>query len=93
MSELLGITDVFVIASGSSQRQVRTLAEEVEARLTAAGREPLHREGTDHARWVLLDYGDVVVHLFDEETRAFYQLERLWGDAPKLQRALPSRFS
>lgn len=85
VSNLLGITDVFVIGSGSSQRQVRTLAQEVEGRLSAHGREPLHREGVEHSRWVLLDYGDVVVHLFDEETRAYYDLERLWGDAPRLE--------
>lgn len=84
VSEFLGITDVFVIGSGSSQRQVKTLAQEVERRMSEGGRRPLHREGTGQAKWVLLDYGDVVVHLFDEETRAYYELERLWGNAPRL---------
>ncbi len=78
------ITDIFVIASGTSRRHVLTLAEEAERRLRELGRRPLRREGTDDARWVLLDYGDLVVHVFDEETRAYYDLERLWGNAPRI---------
>jgi ribosome-associated protein len=85
VSGLLVITDVFVIATGTSRRHVRTLAEETEAQLKKANdRRPLRREGMDDSTWVLLDYGDVVVHVFDEETRAYYDLERLWGDAPRL---------
>ena len=79
------ITDLFVIASGTSRRHVLTLVEEAELRLKAMERRPLRREGMEDGRWVLLDYGDVVIHVFDEETRAYYDLERLWGNAPRLE--------
>ena len=86
VSELLVVTDVFVIASGTSNRHVRTLAEDAEGKLKEdLGRQPLRREGKDHSRWVLLDYGDMVVHVFDQETRDYYQLERLWADAPVIE--------
>jgi len=78
------LTDVFIIASGTSRRHVITLAEETEMQLKVQDRRPLRREGMDDGSWVLLDYGDVVVHVFDEETRAYYDLERLWADAPRL---------
>lgn len=84
VSGLIVLTDVFVIASGTSRRHVMTLAEETEMLLKRADRRPLRREGMEDGSWVLLDYGDVVVHLFDEETRAYYDLERLWADAPRL---------
>jgi ribosome-associated protein len=84
VSTLLVITDIFVIATGTSRRHVLTLAEEVEAALKEADRRPLRREGLDDGTWVLIDYGDVVVHVFDETTRSYYDLERLWGDAPRL---------
>jgi ribosome-associated protein len=84
--ELIVITDYFVIASGSSDRQVRTLVEEIEKfvreRLDAR---PVRREGEDGWQWVLLDYVDVVVHVFDDERREYYDLERLWRDAPRLE--------
>ncbi len=83
VSNHLVITDVFVIASGTSRRHILTLAEETEAKLKEIDRRPLRREGVGDATWVLLDYGDIVVHLFDEATRRFYDLERLWGDAPR----------
>ena len=83
VSALLVITDVFVIASGTSRRHVLTLAEAVEERLKGLGRRPLRTEGLEDATWVLLDYGDLVVHLFDEPTRRYYDLERLWSDAPR----------
>lgn len=82
--QLLVITDVFVIASGSTRRQVQALIDGVEEALRDAGRKPLRREGRDDSQWVLLDYGDIVVHVFDDPTRAYYDLERLWGDAPRL---------
>jgi ribosome-associated protein len=83
ISELLVVTDVFVIASGTSNRHVRTLGDEVEAQLKAElGRQPLRREGREYSRWLLLDYGDLVIHVFDQETRDYYELERLWADAP-----------
>ena len=82
---LLSITDAFVITSGMNDRQVRTIAEEVEAQVRASmSRAPLRVEGLNDARWILLDYGDVVVHVFLDETRRYYDLERLWADAPRL---------
>ncbi len=78
------ITDVFLIATGTSRRHVLSLAEEAEERLRDQDRRPLRREGLEDARWVLLDYGDLVIHVFDAETRAYYDLERLWGNAPRL---------
>ncbi len=86
--ELLVITDLFVIASGSTRRQVQSLIDRVEEVLRGMGRKPLRREGQEHAQWVLLDYGDIVVHVFDNPTRAYYDLERLWGDAPRLDPGL-----
>ncbi len=79
------LTDVFVLGTGTSTRHVKTLTDEVDAQMKQLlGRKPLRREGVEHARWVLLDYGDIVVHLFDAETRDYYDLERLWGDAPRI---------
>lgn len=76
------ITDAFVITSALNARQVRTITEEVEKQLKYAGAPPpLTVEGLDDARWVLMDYGDFVVHVFLEEARDFYQLEGLWADA------------
>lgn len=79
---LLGITDAFVVTSGANPRQVRTIAEEVEAAVgRSGGPRPNRVEGLDDAQWVLLDFGDFVVHVFLDETRTFYELERLWADA------------
>jgi ribosome-associated protein len=84
--ELIVITDYFVIASGSSERQVRTIVEEVEKEIRERlDTKPVRREGEDGWQWVLLDYVDVVVHVFDEERREYYDLERLWRDAPRLE--------
>lgn len=80
--ELIVITDYFVIASGSNDRQTRTIAEEVERELREHDRKPIRREGVREGRWVLLDYGDIVVHVFHAEERDYYGLERLWMDAP-----------
>ena len=86
VGHVLAICDVFVLTSGRNTRQVRTIAEEVEAQVKAAGgRAPLRIEGLDAAEWVLLDFGDFVVHVFQDEVRRFYQLERLWADAPRLE--------
>ena len=87
VSSLLVITDLFVIASGTSRRHVMTLVEEVEEQLKTIDRRPLRREGFEDGQWVLLDYGDVVVHCFDPETRDYYDLERLWLDAERLELA------
>lgn len=82
---ILAITDAFVITSAPNTRQVRTIAEEVEERVAAeCGPKPLRTEGLDDARWVLLDYGDFVVHVFLDEVRRYYDLERLWSDAPRV---------
>ncbi|HEY7282417.1 MAG TPA: ribosome silencing factor [Actinomycetota bacterium] len=80
--ELIVITDYFVIASAGSERQARTIVEEVERSLRDLGVKPLRREGESEGIWILLDYVDVVVHVFREEERDFYDLERLWRDAP-----------
>ena len=84
MSALLVITDIFVLATGTSRRHVKTLAEDVEEKMKASGRRPLRREGFEDAQWVLIDFGDIVVHVFDQPTRDYYDLERLWADAPRL---------
>jgi ribosome-associated protein len=82
---VLAITDAFVITSGRNTRQVKTIAEEVEAKLKAEGGiSPLRVEGLGDSQWVLLDYGDLVIHVFLDETRDFYDLERLWSDAPRV---------
>ena len=82
---LIVITDYFVIASGETDRQVRTIVEEVEKALRDLGRKPVRREGETEGRWVLLDYVDVVVHVFADEEREYYDLERLWRDAPRVE--------
>lgn len=82
---LCTFADHFLIASAASARQVRAIAERVEEQLARARVRMSHREGMGEAQWILLDYHDVVVHIFDDETREFYDLERLWGDAPKEQ--------
>ena len=82
--ELIVITDFFVIASGSSDRQVKTIVDEVEKAVRERGVRPVRREGETENRWVLLDYVDVVVHVFAEEEREYYDLERLWRDAPRV---------
>ncbi len=85
VSDTLRIVDVFLVATGMSRRQVQTLAEAVEEKLRDVDRRPLRVEGRGEGEWVLLDYGDLVVHLFQPEMREFYSLERLWGDAPKIE--------
>jgi ribosome-associated protein len=82
VGQILAITDAFVITSGTNPRQVRSMAEEVELRIKeAGGPAPIRIEGLDDARWVLMDFGDFVVHAMLGEAREFYQLERLWSDA------------
>lgn len=83
--EVLSITTWFVVTSGRNPRQVRTITEEVERQVAeAGGPRPLRIEGLDALQWVLMDYGDFVVHVFHEEARRFYDLERLWGDVPRV---------
>jgi ribosome-associated protein len=85
VGDLFAITDVFVIATGTSRPHVQSLADRVEEVLRAAGRRPLRDEGRTEAEWVLLDYGDVVVHIFQRPARDYYDLERLWRDAPIIE--------
>jgi ribosome-associated protein len=86
---LSDVTDTFVICHGTSNRQVAAIAENIERRLSVeARRKPTHIEGLRQSEWVLLDYFDFVVHVFLDEKREFYRLERLWGDAPSVP--LPS---
>lgn len=82
LGRVTDFTDYFLICSGTSDRQVQAIADAVQERLRAEKVRPLHVEGYNRAQWVLLDYGDLVVHVFQEEPRRFYALERLWGDAP-----------
>ena len=84
LGELLGITDFFVLVSASNPRQLRTIVDEVQRKTSETGRKPRRREGTTDTGWMLLDYGDVVIHAFTEEQREYYALERLWGDAPRV---------
>ena len=82
--DLIVITDYFVIASGATERQVRTITDEVERVLEGLGSRAVRREGRQDGRWVLLDFVDVVVHVFTQAEREYYELERLWKDAPRL---------
>ncbi len=84
VGELTSIADYFVIASGTSSTQVKAIADEVIDKLKQLGEEPIHVEGFNSAMWVLIDYADVVVHIFMEETRDFYGIERLWADAKQI---------
>ncbi|MBC7252497.1 MAG: ribosome silencing factor [Actinobacteria bacterium] len=85
MREVFILTDFFVICSGNTDRQVAAIQEAVEERLAALGVRPVRREGVRHKRWVLLDYLDIVVHIFRQEEREYYEIERLWKDAPVLE--------
>ena len=82
VSEQLALTDVFVIVSASTDRQVGAIVDEVEDQLREKGAKPIRREGERDGRWVLLDFGDIVVHVQHDEEREFYELERLWKDCP-----------
>jgi ribosome-associated protein len=80
-----GFTDFFVIASGTNTRQVRAIADAVMESLAAEGAKPAHVEGYDRSEWILIDYFDFIVHVFAPETRVFYGLERLWGNAERIE--------
>jgi ribosome-associated protein len=85
VSEQLAITDAFLVVSASNERQVGAIVDAVEDALREAGAKPIRREGQRDGRWVLLDYGDIVVHVQHEEERQFYALERLWRDCPAIE--------
>jgi len=89
VSEPLPLTDIFLLASGRNERNVLAIASEVEDKLNEAGVKTLRREGRAEGRWVLLDFGDLVVHVFHEEDRMYYSLERLWKDCPTVPLDLP----
>ena len=80
----LPLTDVFLIASARNERNAQAVADEIEDKMIEAGAKPLRREGKSEGRWILLDFGDVVVHVFHDEDRQYYSLERLWSDCPVL---------
>ena len=85
VSEQLAITDAFLLASATNDRQVKAIVDEIEDKLRELGEKPIRREGERDGRWVLIDYGDVVVHVQHEEERQFYALERLWRDCPSIK--------
>lgn len=85
VSKQLVITDCFVIASASNDRQVNAIVDEVEEKMRQAGYKPARREGTREGRWVLLDYFDIVVHVQHTDERDFYSLDRLWRDCPQIE--------
>jgi ribosome-associated protein len=86
VGEIISIIECFVLVSATNTRQVRTIVDEVEQALRAVdGSRPIGVEGLDDASWVLLDYADVVVHVFLDDIRAFYDLDRLWADAPRIK--------
>ena len=82
VSDQLAITDAFLLASAGNERAVGAIVDEIEDKLKEAGAKPIRREGQREGRWVLLDYGEIVVHVQHEEERSFYALERLWRDCP-----------
>lgn len=86
IGKVSSLCDYFVIATGSSSRQVKAIADSVEDEMTNIDIEPRGKEGITSQSWVLLDYGDIMVHIFDEENRGFYNLEKLWKDAPYVER-------
>jgi len=90
VSEPLPLVDIFLLVTGRNERNVAAIADEIEEKLLEAGHKRLRREGRQESRWVLLDFGDLVVHVFHEEERVYYGLERLWKDCPVVPLELPS---
>jgi ribosome-associated protein len=84
MRELTPLYDFFILMTGTSRRQIHTITEEIDAYLSAQGDKRLGIEGYESSRWVVQDYGDLVVHVFDEETRKYFGLEEFWADAPRI---------
>lgn len=93
ISEPLPLVDAFLLVTGRSERNVAAIADEIEEKLLEAGHKRLRREGRQEARWVLLDFGDLVAHVFHEQERTYYGLERLWKDCPVVPFELPARSS
>ncbi|MCM3501734.1 ribosome silencing factor [Microbacterium sp. P26] len=90
VSEPLPLVDIFLLITGRNERNVAAIADEIEEKLLEAGHKRLRREGRQESRWVLLDFGDLVVHVFHEEERVYYGLERLWKDCPVVPIELPT---
>lgn len=84
VSEIFPLADAFLLISGRSERNVQAIADGIEDALNQAGAKTLRREGRGEGRWVLLDFGDIIVHVFHQEERAYYDLERLWKDCPAI---------
>ncbi|MEV7691775.1 ribosome silencing factor [Microbacterium sp. NPDC089189] len=89
VSDPLPLVDIFLLVTGRNERNVAAIADEIEEQLLASGVKRVRREGRAESRWVLLDFGDLVVHVFHEEERTFYGLERLWKDCPTVPIELP----
>jgi ribosome-associated protein len=89
VSEPLPLVDIFLLVTGNSERNVAAIADEIEDRLIEAGHKRVRREGRAEARWVLMDFGDLIVHVFHQEERVYYGLERLWKDCPVVPIDLP----
>ena len=85
VADLTSMTEYFVICSAGSENQMKAISDEIESNLKEKNIEPLHVEGYRSSTWVLYDYGDVIIHIFNKETRMFYSLERLWSDAKKVE--------
>lgn len=90
VSDPLPVVDIFLLVTGRNERNVAAIADEVEEKLLEAGHKRLRREGRQESRWVLLDFGDLVVHVFHEQERVYYGLERLWKDCPVVPLELPA---
>jgi ribosome-associated protein len=90
VSERLGLTDIFLIVTGRSERNTQAISDGIEDDLLEAGYKLARREGKSEGRWILLDFGELIVHVFHEEERGFYQLERLWRDCPVINLEAPS---
>lgn len=90
VSEPLPLVDIFLIVTGRNERNVAAIADEIEAKLLEAGHKRLRREGRAESRWILLDFGDLVAHVFHEQERMYYGLERLWKDCPPVPIDLPA---
>ncbi len=84
IEEISGFTDYFLICSGTNPRQNHAISDEIGGQLAQLGYKPISTEGYESANWILMDYGDFVIHIFSEESRGFYDLERLWGMAPSI---------
>ena len=85
LRQIASFTEYFVLCTGANARQVSAIADSVEEQLRKAGKRPLHTEGYSSAEWILLDYGDFIVHIFSSASRRFYDLERLWRDAGRIE--------